>query len=238
MVKPREVPDLRLLRRRHRARAGPVERVPSVRDGPALRRAGRSRAVAPTSARASPRQRSSWRLAVAFVAHACLAARTDLIVFTGRRFIAAACAVAIRDFERGAHASIAVGIGTLLLCAIFHHDFHEMPEKAYQAFGVDGRRLPRELQGTVAASLVRSPSAASGSSPSSPGSSATRSARRSTPQATPRSSAPCATPGTASWCCCGWPSSPRSRWRRWGCGWAGGSSRGALGCRRSCATSS
>ena len=57
--------------------------------------------------------------------------------------------MAIRDFERGAHASIAVGLGTLLLAAVFHHDFHELPEKAYQAFGVVGASFPESFKGTA-----------------------------------------------------------------------------------------
>jgi len=89
--------------------------------------------------------------AVAFVAHAYLAARTDLIAFSGVTLCAAACAVAIRDFERGANASIAVGLGTLVLAAVLHHDFHELPEKAYQAFGVAGATFPEGFKATALA---------------------------------------------------------------------------------------
>ncbi len=81
-------------------------------------------------------------LAVAFLAHGYLSARTDLIAFTGPVLCAVACAVAIRDFERGAQSSIAIGLGTLLVAAVLHHDFHELPEKAYQAFGVTGATFP------------------------------------------------------------------------------------------------
>jgi hypothetical protein len=80
--------------------------------------------------------------AVAFVAHAYLVARTDLVAFTAPALCAVACAVTIRDFERGAPASVAVGLGTLVLAAVLHHDFHEMPEKAYQAFGITGAPFP------------------------------------------------------------------------------------------------
>jgi 4-amino-4-deoxy-L-arabinose transferase-like glycosyltransferase len=79
---------------------------------------------------------------VAFAAHAYLVARTDLLAFTGPAICAVAVAVAIRDFERGAHASIAIGVGTLVLAAVLHHDFHELPEKAYQAFGISGATFP------------------------------------------------------------------------------------------------
>jgi hypothetical protein len=87
--------------------------------------------------------------AVALVAHGYIAARTDLIAFCGPALCAVACAIAIRDFERGAHASIAVGLGTLLIAAVLHHDFHETPDKAYQAFGVTGANFPESFRNTA-----------------------------------------------------------------------------------------
>ena len=84
--------------------------------------------------------------AVALVAHGFLAARTEAIAFSGPAVCAVACAVAIRDFERGAHASTAVGLGTLLLAAVLHHDFHELPEKAYLAFGISGAAFPESFK--------------------------------------------------------------------------------------------
>ena len=83
---------------------------------------------------------------VALVAHGYLVARTDMVSFSGPALCAVACAVAIRDFERGAHASIAVGLGTLLLAAVLHHDFHELPEKAYMAFGISGATFPESFK--------------------------------------------------------------------------------------------
>ncbi|MCL2449949.1 MAG: glycosyltransferase family 39 protein, partial [Polyangiaceae bacterium] len=80
--------------------------------------------------------------AAVFVAHAYLVASTDLIAFTGPALCAVACAVAIRDLERGASPSLAVGLGTLLLAAVIHHDFHELPEKAYLTFGLSITTFP------------------------------------------------------------------------------------------------
>jgi hypothetical protein len=80
--------------------------------------------------------------AAALAAHGFIAARTDLVAFCAPALCAVACAIAIRDFERGAHASIAVGFGTLLVAAVLHHDFHELPDKAYQAFGITGAAFP------------------------------------------------------------------------------------------------
>jgi 4-amino-4-deoxy-L-arabinose transferase-like glycosyltransferase len=86
---------------------------------------------------------------VAFVAHAYLVSRTDLVAFSGPALCAVACAIAIRDLERGAHASIAVGLGTLVIAAVLHHDFHELPEKAYQTFGVTGATFPEGFKDTA-----------------------------------------------------------------------------------------
>jgi 4-amino-4-deoxy-L-arabinose transferase-like glycosyltransferase len=83
---------------------------------------------------------------VAVVAHGYLAARTELIAFTGPAICAVACAVAIRDLERGANASVAIALGTLVLAAVLHHDFHELPEKAYQAFGIAGATFPESFK--------------------------------------------------------------------------------------------
>jgi 4-amino-4-deoxy-L-arabinose transferase-like glycosyltransferase len=83
---------------------------------------------------------------VIFVTQGWLAARTELIPFAGVALLAAACGVAIRDYERGAHPSIAVGVGTVILLALFHHDFHELPEKAYQAFGVASAAFPESFK--------------------------------------------------------------------------------------------
>jgi 4-amino-4-deoxy-L-arabinose transferase-like glycosyltransferase len=88
-------------------------------------------------------------LGVAFAAHAYLVDRTDLPVFTGPAICAAICAVAIRDFARGARTSVAVSIGALVLAAVLHHDFHELPEKAYQAFGVSGATFPEGFKDTA-----------------------------------------------------------------------------------------
>lgn len=79
---------------------------------------------------------------VAFAAHAYLASKTELIAFCAPAILAAACGIAIRDFERGAHPSVAVGVGTAVFLAVFRNDFKQMPEKAYQAFAVVGATFP------------------------------------------------------------------------------------------------
>jgi len=84
--------------------------------------------------------------AVAFTVHGFVAAKTDLIAFCAPAILAAACGLAIRDFERGAHASVALGVGTAVFLGLFHHDFHELPDKAYQAFAVVGANFPETFK--------------------------------------------------------------------------------------------
>jgi branched-subunit amino acid transport protein AzlD len=85
-------------------------------------------------------------ISVALVVHAFLAIKTDLMAFTAPALVAAACAIAVRDYERGAHPSLTVGVGTVVFLGLFHHDFHELPEKAYQAFAVSGATFPESFK--------------------------------------------------------------------------------------------
>jgi len=73
---------------------------------------------------------------VAFAAHGWMAARADLVAFSAPAVMAAACGIALRDYERGAHPSVAVGVGTAVLLGLMHHELHKLPEKAFHAFSV------------------------------------------------------------------------------------------------------
>ncbi len=86
--------------------------------------------------------------AVAFAAHTYLGGKTEMIPFCAPALIAAACGIALRDLDRGAHPSVAVGVGIAVLLGVLHHDFHEMPEKAYQAFGVPASTFPESFKDT------------------------------------------------------------------------------------------
>ncbi len=86
--------------------------------------------------------------AVAFAAHTYLGAKTEMIPFCAPALIAAACGIALRDLDRGAHPSVAIGVGIAVLLGVLHHDFHEMPEKAYQAFGVPATTFPESFKDT------------------------------------------------------------------------------------------
>jgi Dolichyl-phosphate-mannose-protein mannosyltransferase len=83
---------------------------------------------------------------VAFVAHGWMAARTDLIAFAAPAVFAAACGIALRDYERGAHPSVAVGVGTAVLLGTFHHELHKAPEKAFNAFAVSSGTFPETFK--------------------------------------------------------------------------------------------
>jgi 4-amino-4-deoxy-L-arabinose transferase-like glycosyltransferase len=84
--------------------------------------------------------------AVALVAHGFIAPRVELIAFCAPALIAAICATALRDYERGSHPSVALAVGVAVFLGIFHHDFHELPEKAYQAFAVTGATFPESFK--------------------------------------------------------------------------------------------
>ena len=86
--------------------------------------------------------------AVALVVHGWMAARVDLVAFAAPAIIAAGCAIAIRDFERGAHPSVAIGVGTAVLLGLMHHELHNMPEKAFHAFGVMTTTFPESFKET------------------------------------------------------------------------------------------
>ena len=83
---------------------------------------------------------------LAFVAQGWMASRTDLIAFAAPSVIAAACGVALRDYERGSHPSVAVGVGTAVFLGIFHHEMHNLPEKAFNAFSVMGAVFPESFK--------------------------------------------------------------------------------------------
>jgi 4-amino-4-deoxy-L-arabinose transferase-like glycosyltransferase len=85
---------------------------------------------------------------LAVAAHALLATRADLVPFSAPALFAAACAIAVRDFERGAHPSVAVAVGTLLLALVLGHDLTALPEKAYEAYGVAGAAFPEGFKAT------------------------------------------------------------------------------------------
>lgn len=87
--------------------------------------------------------------AAAFVAHGVIASRADLVAFSAPAAVAAACGIALRDYERGAHPSVAVGVGTAVLLGLLHHELKNLPEKAFQAFAIAaGATFPESFKGS------------------------------------------------------------------------------------------
>lgn len=83
---------------------------------------------------------------LAFAAHGWMTARTDVLAFAAPALLAAACGVALRDYERGAHPSLAVGVGTVVLLGLVHHEFHTQPKKAFDTFSISGATFPQSFE--------------------------------------------------------------------------------------------
>lgn len=117
---------------------------------------GRLASRPPVASRGASDRESEARLAllvaagVAFVAHGWMAARTDLVAFVAPAVIAAGIAVALRDFERGAHPSVAVGVGTAVILGLTHHELKTFPEKTFHAFAVTMSTFPDAFKKTAA----------------------------------------------------------------------------------------
>ena len=80
--------------------------------------------------------------AVAFGVYSMMAPRAGYLAFGAPSLLAAMAAVSIRDFERGAPASRALGIGVAVLTALFLRDYAMFPEKGLSAFAVSNPTFP------------------------------------------------------------------------------------------------
>jgi hypothetical protein len=81
-----------------------------------------------------------------YVALGWVAPRTGMLPFAGVGLVAAMGALVLLDFERGAHASRALGVASSLLAALFYVDFSRMPEKAMSVFGVTTAAFPESFR--------------------------------------------------------------------------------------------
>lgn len=109
--------------------------------------------VSPQPARGSAHARESNArvallvgAAIAFAAHQWMAARTDLVAFAAVALVAAAAGIALRDYERGAHPSVAVGVGVVVLLALLRHEVKHWPEKAFHAFAINVATFPESFK--------------------------------------------------------------------------------------------
>jgi hypothetical protein len=91
---------------------------------------------------------------VALAATAFLAPRAGQIPYPAVALLAAAAAVAIFDFERGAPPSRAIALGTTLLAVVLYSDMVVEPQRALSAFVVDRPTFPKSFE-AQSASLMR-----------------------------------------------------------------------------------
>jgi 4-amino-4-deoxy-L-arabinose transferase-like glycosyltransferase len=105
-------------------------------------------AVATSDEAAAQARESHARLAllvgaaVAFGVYSLMAPRVGYLAFGAPALLAAIAAISIRDFERGAPASRAVGVGVAVLMALFLRDYNMFPEKGLSAFAVSNPTFP------------------------------------------------------------------------------------------------
>jgi 4-amino-4-deoxy-L-arabinose transferase-like glycosyltransferase len=78
----------------------------------------------------------------AFAAYALMAPITGQLPFGAVCAFAAVVAIFIRDFERGAPGSRALGMGVAAFAILLYYDFQNFPEKGLSAFAVDEARFP------------------------------------------------------------------------------------------------
>ncbi len=90
---------------------------------------------------------------VAFGCYSLVAPRVGYIPFAAPALLAAVVAIAVRDYERGAPASRALGVGVVVLLALYLRDYNMFPEKALSAFGV-GATVPDSFKDTSSAYLL------------------------------------------------------------------------------------
>jgi hypothetical protein len=85
-------------------------------------------------------------LGVGFAVYAHVAPRAGALPWSGPAILAAAAALAIRDFERGAPPSRALALAVPVLGYVLYTDMKRMPEKALAAFSVDGATFPKSFE--------------------------------------------------------------------------------------------
>jgi len=102
-----------------------------------------SGAVEPAEMRASAaRLLTLVGSAVAFAAYSAVASKVGYIAFGAPALLAAIAAISIHDFDLGAPASRALGVGVAVLSALYLRDYIMFPEKGLSAFAVSPATFP------------------------------------------------------------------------------------------------
>jgi 4-amino-4-deoxy-L-arabinose transferase-like glycosyltransferase len=81
-----------------------------------------------------------------FGAYSALAPLLGVLPYSGAFALAAAAALMLRDFERGAPASRTLALGVAALLVLLLEDFKNFPEKGLSAFVVDGAKFPESFK--------------------------------------------------------------------------------------------
>jgi hypothetical protein len=84
--------------------------------------------------------------AVTYGAYALLAPRTGPLAFSGPALLAGVVALAVLDLERGAPASRALSLGTVIFGAVLLGDILKEPDKALAAFVLDKPQFPKSFE--------------------------------------------------------------------------------------------
>jgi 4-amino-4-deoxy-L-arabinose transferase-like glycosyltransferase len=107
---------------------------------------------APTGVRGAAREREvGLRLvvlvvsAVAFCIYGVMAPTVGHIPFGAVFALAAAAAIVMRDFERGAPGSRTFAMGVAAMAVMLYLDFKEIPNKGLSAYGVEGAAFPESF---------------------------------------------------------------------------------------------
>jgi 4-amino-4-deoxy-L-arabinose transferase-like glycosyltransferase len=94
--------------------------------------------------------------AVAFAAYSAVASKVGYLAFGAPALLAAVAAISIHDFELGAPASRALGVGVAILCALYLRDYNMFPEKGLSAFAVSPATFPDSFKDRASTLILAS----------------------------------------------------------------------------------
>ena len=88
--------------------------------------------------------------AVAFGIYSLVAPKVGYLAFGAPSLLAIVAAISIRDFEDGAPASRALGVGVAVLSALYLRDYMMFPEKGLSVFAVNSTTFPESFKDRAA----------------------------------------------------------------------------------------
>jgi 4-amino-4-deoxy-L-arabinose transferase-like glycosyltransferase len=87
--------------------------------------------------------------AVGFAVYSLVAPKIGYLAYGAPALLAAIAAISIRDFERDAPGSRALGVGVVLLAALYYRDYVMFPEKGMSAFAITAPTFPEGFKNTA-----------------------------------------------------------------------------------------